>query len=103
MKAFIWILVLACAVWSVCCWAVSHIVASMLSRSVNWPGMTELLLNSNGWILLFPFPWLIYAVFLSRCSNLTPNAVFLFVGTVVLALSILICAVAFACLLPFFH
>lgn len=75
----------------------------MIARSVDWPGMTELLLHSNSWILFFPLPWLIYAVFLSRCSKLTPNAVFVFEGTIVLALSILICSVAVACLLPFCH
>ena len=104
MKIFIWLLVFACTVWSVCCWGVSKIVAIVIAGmapDLAWPGITTLMLHSNGWILLFSLPWFVYAVILSRRNALTPNMAFLFAGTVGLALSILTCAVAIACMLPF--
>ena len=104
MKVFLWLLVLACAVWCVCCWTVSRVVVIVLTGMyphLAWPKATELLLRPNGWVLLFPLPWLIYAMVLSRRRELTPGAGFLFAGTVVLALSILTCAIAVACLLPY--
>ena len=104
MKMFIWLLVLVSVIWSLCCWGVSHLVAIVitgLAPDLAWPGITKLLLHSNLWILCFPLPFLIYAGFISRHSELTPDVVFRFAGTVMLALSILTCAFAFACLLPF--
>ena len=101
---FIWLLVLACAVWSLCCWGVLNIAAVVITGvapTLALPGITRLLLHSTSWILCFPLPWLIYAGFLSGRGELTPNMVFQFAGTIFLALSILTCAVAYACLLPF--
>jgi len=65
------------------------------------PAFTLFFLSPNGWILLCPLPWLIYGVVLSRRSDLTHGAVFIFTGTVMLALAILFCIVAGACLLPY--
>jgi hypothetical protein len=65
------------------------------------PATTESLLHPNGWILIVPVPWWIYAVVLSRRRDLAPNAVFAFAGTVILALALLICVVSLACVLPF--
>ena len=77
------------------------IVLTGMYPYLPWPGATQLLLRPNGWIFLFPLPWLIYALMLSRRRELTPNTVFLFAGTVVLALTILTCVIAVACLLPY--
>ena len=65
------------------------------------PAVTLFFLSHNVWILLYPLPWLIYAAVLSRRSDLAPGAVFVFAGTVILALAILIFIVAGACLLPY--
>jgi hypothetical protein len=88
----------------VCCWVVSHVVIIALAGiypHLPWPGATELLLRPNGWILFFPLPWLVYALVLSRQRELTQNRVFVFAGMVVLALSILTCVIAVACVLPY--
>jgi hypothetical protein len=66
-----------------------------------WPGATKFLLRPNGWIFLFPIPWLIYALVLSRRCELTSSSVFLFAGVVVLAMTVLTCVIAVACLLPY--
>ena len=65
------------------------------------PAITLFFLRPSGWILLCPLPWLIYAVVLSFRRELTTSATFLFAGTVILALAILVCVVAVACLLPY--
>ena len=106
MKTFLWLLVLACVVWSVCCWAVSHVIVIVLTGISSydffmWPGMTKFLLCPNGWIFLFPLPWCIYAIMLSFRRELTPRDLFVFAGTVVLGLTILTCAIAVACALPY--
>ena len=65
------------------------------------PAVTLFFLSHTGWILLCPLPWLIYAAVLSRRSDPTPSAVFVFAGTAMLALAIIFCIVAGACLLPY--
>jgi len=83
---------------------VSRVLMSVLAGmypQLAWPGATELLLRHNGWLVLFPLPWLIYAVVLSRRRELTPGTVFVFAGVVVLALAVLTCVIAGACLLPY--
>jgi hypothetical protein len=77
------------------------IVLTGMYPYLPWPGATQLLLRPNGWMLLFPLPWLIYAVVLSRRRELTPSSVFLFTGAVVLGLAILTCVIAVACVLPY--
>ena len=101
---FIWLLVLVSVIRSLFCWGVSHLVAIVITGfapNLVWPGITKFLLHSNFWILCFPLPFLIYAGFISRHSELTPDVVFRFAGALILALSILTCSVAFASLLPF--
>jgi hypothetical protein len=106
MKAFLWLLVLAFTVLSLCCWMISSV--AMLSFTdthtnggLRLPAVTLFFLSHNGWILLCPLPWLIYAVVLSRRRGLTPDAVFIFAGTAILGLAILALIVAGACLLPY--
>jgi hypothetical protein len=83
---------------------VSRVLMSVLAGTypqLAWPGATQLLLRSNGWIFLFPIPWLIYAFVLSRRRELTPSTVFLFAGIVILAMTVLTCVIVVACLLPY--
>jgi hypothetical protein len=83
---------------------VSHFIIIVLADKyplLPWPRITEQLLRPNGWILMFPLPWLIYAAALSRRRELSPGTVFIFLGTVVLGLAIMVCVVAFASLLPY--
>jgi hypothetical protein len=106
MKTFLWLLVAAFAVLSLCCWMISSV--AMLSFTdahtnggLRLPAVTLFFLSHNGWILVCPLPGLIYAVALSRRRELTTDAVFAFTGTVMLAQAILFCVVAGACLLPY--
>ncbi|HEY3854307.1 MAG TPA: hypothetical protein VGO67_07955 [Verrucomicrobiae bacterium] len=104
MKLFVWLLVLAFAVLSACCWMISYVIMLVLADiipNVMLPGFTELLLRHNGWILLVPLPWVVYAIVLSGSQDLSPGSVFLFSGTVVLTLAVLICLVSLACALPY--
>jgi hypothetical protein len=106
MKAFLWLLALAFTVLSLCLWMISSVaMLSFTDTHTNGglmlPAVTLFFLSHNVWILLSPLPWLIYAAVLSRRSDLTPVAVFIFAGTVMLALAILIFIVAGACLLPY--
>jgi hypothetical protein len=53
-------------------------------------------------LLFCPLPWIIYAAFLSfRAQVITPSAVFLFAGTVCVAIAVIVGSVAVAALLPY--
>ena len=87
-----------------CCWAMSSLVMHSLAdthRDLLLPAITVFVLRPNGWILFCPLPWLIYAVVLSFRRELSPGALFLFAGTVILGATLLICAVVMACFLPY--
>ncbi len=65
------------------------------------PAVTVLVIRPNGWILACPFPWVVYSLVLTMRREVTPAAAFLFAGTMFLALTILVCAVFIACVIPF--
>jgi hypothetical protein len=72
MKAFLWLLFLALSISSFSCWMVSRSVVVVLAETYlnfPWPGVTNLLLRPNGWILLVPLPWSAYAGLLSFREN----------------------------------
>jgi hypothetical protein len=72
-----------------------------MQRDDLLPVITVFVLRPNGWILFCPLPWLIYAGVLSFRRELSAGAVFLFAGTVILAATLLGCAVFMACVLPY--
>jgi hypothetical protein len=105
MKIFTWLLTIAFVVVCVSCWAASSWVHHLLEgfRREALPAFTVFVLYPSGWILFCPLPWLIYATALSRRQVLASNSVFIFTGTVVLAATLLLCAVAIASILPCFN
>ena len=46
-------------------------------------------------------PWIIYSMLLTLRRELTPSAVFVFAGSVVLGVALLICAFFIASVVPF--
>lgn len=104
MKVSLWLFVLSLAVVCTTCWAVSHLLVQLWQRGpagVPVPAFTQLVLLPHGWLLFCPMPWIVYAVFLTFRKQITPGATFLFVGTVCLAMTVIVSAVTVAALLPY--
>ena len=72
-----------------------------MHHDYSLPAITALVLRPNGWILFCPLPWLIYGGVLSFRRELSPGAVFIFAGTIILGATLLVCAVVMACFLPY--
>jgi hypothetical protein len=103
MKVTLWLFVLSLAVACFACWAVSHLLVELWQRGPEspLPAFTQLVLYPHGWLLFCPTPWVLYAVVLTFQKPITPGATFVFVGTVCLAISVIVSAVAVASLLPY--
>jgi hypothetical protein len=105
MKIFTWLLTLALAAVCFTCWAMSGLIMKSLADTGrelrDLPGITVFLFHPNLWILFCPVPWIIYSSVLSLRRELTPSAVFLFAGSVVLGVALLICAFFIAAVVPF--
>src|SRR5664279_5246471 len=102
MKTFIWLFTFGFLLICLTCWALSSLlVMATFSRAVFiLPGITRLVLFPNTWILFCPLPWLIYAIVLSRRSELARGAALVFATTIIAATVLLVCAVVAACTLP---
>ena len=68
--------------------------------SIQLPGLTRLVLHPDVWLLFVPIPWVIYSAVLSNRKELSVQAVFIFAGTLVFAMTSVFCVVAVAGLLP---
>jgi hypothetical protein len=104
MKIFLWLSTLALAVVSFSCWAMSGLIMKSLAdtgRGPYLPAFTVFLFRPNGWILLCSFPWIVYSAVLSFRREVTPRAVFIFAGTILLGTALLVCAFFIASVLPF--
>ncbi len=62
------------------------------------PALAELVLHHT-WLLFCPVPWIVYAALLSRRRELSTGAVFVFAGTISLAMTGIVCAVALGAVL----
>jgi len=102
MKTFLWFSTLAFAVVCFNSWALSSLAMRSLSDMGRdlLPAFTVALLRPNGWMLVCPLPWIIYAAILSFRRELSSGAVFLFAGTLIFAASVFIRAVVIADVLP---
>jgi len=103
MKTFTWLFTFGFMLVCLACGALSYLLVRFTfpGLAVNLPAITRLVLFPNIWILVCPLPWLIYAVALSRRSELTRGAALVFAITVIAATVLLVCAVVAACTLPF--
>jgi len=105
MKIFTWFMTLAFAAVCYTCWGMSCLIMKSLAdsgRELDYlPAPTTLLFHPNLWILFCPVPWIIYSTVLTLRRELTPSAVFVFAGTLVLAVSLLMCGFFIAAVVPF--
>jgi hypothetical protein len=102
MKIYPWLLTLAFGAVSFTGWALSSLVLRSLSDIgyEHLPAVTMLVLRPNAWILFCPVPWIIYSVILSLRRETTPSSLFIFTGTVLLAVAVLVCALMIASVVP---
>jgi hypothetical protein len=92
MKTFVWLLALAAVVVCISCWWLSSLSLLAFSNVTKTPPphITFILLHPNTWVLFFPVPWIIYSVVLSLRKELAASSVFLFTGTLLLGLAIVV-------------
>ena len=104
MKAFLWLLTLALILVCLTGWAMSELVEHSMRDSMNAlpvPHFTRLVILPHGWLLVAPFPWVVYAGALTFRRELTPAAALLFAGTLILFATLLVCALSIALTLPY--
>jgi hypothetical protein len=70
------------------------------SQDVALPGFTRFVLAPHTWLLFAPWPWAIGAAVLSFRRQLSPDALFIFAGSIVLGMVVVLCAVTIAAILP---
>jgi hypothetical protein len=104
MKVFLWLLTLSLIAICLTCWAMSELVEQSM-RDLNAmllvPYFTRLVILPHTWLLAVPLPWVVYAGILTFQRELTPKAVLLFAGTLILVATLLVCALAIALTIPF--
>jgi hypothetical protein len=106
MKIFLWLSAAAIAVVCVACWAAAHVLVQSWYHKfagVPVPYFTRVVLLPYGWLLLCPLIWVAYAATLSFRKDITPCAAFLFLGTAVLGIALIVSSVTIALLLPYVH
>jgi hypothetical protein len=99
MKTFLWLLTLSFAVLCYACWLVAQVIGSALragSGGYKLGALIETVLGCSQFVWLLPLPWVVYAGLLSRRGELSASAVFIFAGTLSVAMVAVVCAVAVA-------
>jgi hypothetical protein len=99
MKTYLWLSTTAFGVICLACSAISFLINQPL-QNLGLPAISQVVLRYGVWILLLPFPWIIYSFALSKRRELNPNEVFVFTGTLFVATAILVSVTAIGCLLP---
>jgi len=101
MKIFIWFPIVALVLISATGWILSELVMSNIKEMGDMPPyFTQLILEPNEWLFIMPVPWLVYASILTRQAALSRNRVLIYVGTCLLFMTLLVCALAVALALP---
>src|SRR6185295_16696503 len=104
MKVFLWLSTLALILVCVTGWAIAGLVEHSMRDTmagVPIPYFTQLVVFPHGWLPVVPVPWIVYAGVLTFRRELTPPAVFLFTGTLILCTAVLVCALVIALTLPY--
>ncbi len=107
MKAFLWLLAVALGV--LCCgaWLVSELVTSYVRdfrHGFTPPALADPVLH-HMWLWFCPLPWIVYAALLSWRREVSAGGVFVFAGTIALAMVAIVCVVAVGAILgcvPFY-
>jgi hypothetical protein len=95
MKKFLWLLSTALGVLCGASWIIGEQVTNFMTffrHGFTPPALAELLLHHT-WLLFCPVPWIVYAAMLSRRRELSTDAVFVFAGTIGLAMVVIVCVV----------
>lgn len=101
MKIFLWLLTLALAV--MCFWlsVLAHLEIPLLNTaSIQLPGLTQMLVASPNWLWFCPVPWVLAAFVLSLRKEVSSAIGFLFLGTIVLAASVILFPFLIAAAMP---
>jgi hypothetical protein len=104
MKVFIWLLTGASVLVCSTAWVMSELVERSLIDTMSAlpvPYFTRFVIHPHFWLLLVPLPWGISAGALTCRREISPAAVSLFAGTLVLITTLLACAVTIALVLPY--
>jgi hypothetical protein len=101
MKIFIWFPIVTLVLISATGWILSELVMRNIKEMGDMPPyFTQLILEPNEWLFIMPVPWLVYASILTRQAALSRNRVLIYVGTWLLFMTLLVCALAVALALP---
>jgi hypothetical protein len=102
MKAFLWMMTLALAVMCLCLWALARLEAGVLEVRYHHviPALTIALVMHPNWLWFCPVPWIVASLVLSCRKEVTSAVGFLFLGTIVLAASLILFPVLMALSLP---
>src|SRR5436305_34991 len=102
MKVFLWLVVMALAVFYSGCWCFAFLVMQYIRdfRGTSYlPNLTHIVLVPYSWILFCPLPWFVAAVALSIRRDPSQKVVLIFTGTAILTVAIIFWAVALAAFL----
>jgi hypothetical protein len=104
MKVSLWLSTIALILVCLTGWAMAELVGRSMRDTmpgVDLPYFTQLVAFPHGWLLVVPVPWIVYAAALTLRRELTPAAVFVFTGTLILSAVVLVCALVIALTLPY--
>ena len=102
MKAFLWMMTLALAVMCFWLWALARLEIGLLEARYHHvlPALTVALVTHPNWLWFCPTPWIVAALVLSFRKEVSTAVGFLFLGTIVLAASLILFPVLMALSLP---
>src|SRR5436189_253227 len=108
MKVFIWLTALALVLMCFLLWAFAHIETKSLSdvRGLDpgeyypYPNLTQAFIIHEGWLILYPLPWVVGSIALSRGKEISYQTGFVFMGTVFLGVLVVLIPFLVAAALP---
>jgi hypothetical protein len=102
MKVFLWLLTLALAVMCLFLWALAQLETGLLEARYHHvlPALTQALVINPNWLRFCPVPWIVASLVLSCRKEVSSAVGFLFLGTIVLAASLILFPVLLALAMP---
>jgi hypothetical protein len=103
MKIAVWLYFLAVLLTALSCAfgvAVMHDFYHVFLKGARLPNVSEFLQAEAGWFLVLPFPWLVWAICLSRRRELAASSYAIYTSSCILAMVMLVGVSLFGSLLP---
>ena len=103
MKAFLWMVTIALGVMCFLLWGLVTIEMRSLAGvrgDSALPALTAFLFSRPVWLLFCPVPWAVWSLVLSFRREVTVAMSFVFLGTAILAASLILFPVLVAAVLP---